>query len=73
MATLLKGTGRQGAVIGELVMWGKDLSRYQTRHRQLYRLLGDVWFLWNHTVCVPFRELYMKQLETYYNAADVTK
>lgn len=61
-----------GAVIGELVMWGKD-SYHDIKH-----VIGGYivyWVTFGFYGIIPyvlFREAYMKQLEIYYNAADVT-
>lgn len=61
-----------GAVIGELVMWGKD------SYHDIKRVIGGYivyWVTFGFYGIIPyvlFREAYMKQLETYYNAADVT-
>ena len=61
-----------GAVIGELVMWGKD------SYHDIKRIIGGYivyWVTFGFYGIIPyvlFREAYMKQLETYYNAADVT-
>lgn len=61
-----------GAVIGELVMWGKD------SYHDIKRVIGGYivyWVTFGFYGIIPyvlFREAYMKQLEIYYNAADVT-
>lgn len=61
-----------GAVIGELVMWGKD------SYHDITRVIGGYivyWVTFGFYGIIPyvlFREAYMKQLEIYYNAADVT-
>ena len=61
-----------GAVIGELAMWGKD------SYHDIRRVIGGYivyWVTFGFYGIMPyllFREAYMKQLGTYYNAADIT-
>lgn len=60
-----------GAVIGELVMWGKG------SYHDIKRIVGGYvvyWVTFGFYGIMPyllFREAYMEQLGTYYNAADV--
>lgn len=60
-----------GALIGELVMWGKN------SYHDIKRIVGGYivyWVTFGFYGVMPymlFREAYMEQLGTYYNAADV--